>query len=98
MTEIGNGDPRVEDHFVEATDMVGIGNSGQRVGDHFVDVTDRIEIGKGGRRAVRAVMMSRPACYLVIQNADPASSPPARSRPTTHPLPAPLRRGPGRGA
>ena len=47
-------------------------NSGQRVEDHFVGVTEMIEIGKGGQRAVKTVMMSRYACYLVIQNADPA--------------------------
>ena len=47
-------------------------NSGQRVEDHFVDVTDMIEIGKSGQRAVKPVMLSRYACYLVIQNADPA--------------------------
>ena len=47
-------------------------NSGQRVEDHFVEITEMIEIGKGGQRAVRTVMMSRYACYLVIQNADPA--------------------------
>ena len=47
-------------------------NSGQRVEDHFVDVTDMIEICKGGQRSVKTVMMSRYACYLVIQNADPA--------------------------
>ena len=47
-------------------------NSGQRVDDHFVEVTDMVEIGKGGQRAVKTVMMSRYACYLVIQNADPA--------------------------
>ncbi len=47
-------------------------NSGQRVEDHFVEVTDMIEIGKGGQRPVPTVMMSRYACYLVIQNADPS--------------------------
>jgi DNA-damage-inducible protein D len=47
-------------------------NSGQRVEDHFVEITEMIEIGKGGERAVKTVMMSRYACYLVIQNADPA--------------------------
>ena len=47
-------------------------NSGQRVEDHFVGITEMIEIGKGGQRAVKSAMMSRYACYLVIQNADPA--------------------------
>ena len=47
-------------------------NSGQRVEDHFVDITEMIEIGKGGQRPVKTVMMSRYACYLVVQNADPA--------------------------
>ncbi|MBZ0270666.1 DNA damage-inducible protein D [bacterium] len=46
-------------------------NSGQRLDDHFVDVTEMIEIGKGGQRAVRTVLLSRYACYLAIQNADP---------------------------
>lgn len=47
-------------------------NSGQRVEDHFVGIDEMIEIGKGGQRRVQTVMMSRYACYLVIQNADPA--------------------------
>jgi DNA-damage-inducible protein D len=46
-------------------------NSGQRVEDHFVEITEMIEIGKGGQRPVKTVMMSRYACYLVVQNADP---------------------------
>jgi len=46
-------------------------NSGQRVDDHFVDITEMIEIGKGGRREVKTVLLSRYACYLVVQNADP---------------------------
>ena len=46
-------------------------NSGHRLEDHFVDITEMIEIGKGGQRPVNAVYMSRYACYLVIQNADP---------------------------
>jgi DNA-damage-inducible protein D len=47
-------------------------NSGHRVEDHFVGSDQMIGIGKGGQRAVKTVMMSRYACYLVIQNADPA--------------------------
>jgi DNA-damage-inducible protein D len=46
-------------------------NSGQEPSDHFGDVTDMIPIGRGGKRAVPAVELSRYACYLVIQNADP---------------------------
>ena len=47
-------------------------NSGQRVDDHFVDITEMIEIGKGGQRPVKTTLMSRYACYLAIQNADPS--------------------------
>lgn len=46
-------------------------NSGQRIDDHFVGVTEMVGIGSGAERAVNTVMMSRYACYLVIQNADP---------------------------
>ncbi len=46
-------------------------NSGQRIEDHFVDITEMIEIGKGGQRPVHTTLMSRYACYLAIQNADP---------------------------
>ena len=47
-------------------------NSGQRVEDHFVEVTEMVKIGSRARRGIKTVMMSRYACYLVIQNADPA--------------------------
>jgi len=47
-------------------------NSGYRVDDHFVELTEMIEIGKGGQRGVKTVLLSRYACYLAIQNADPS--------------------------
>ncbi len=46
-------------------------NSGQALEDHFRDVAEMIAIGKGGKRGFNTVHLSRYACYLVIQNADP---------------------------
>ena len=46
-------------------------NSGQRVEDHFVEITEMIGIGKGGQRAVKTVLVSRYAGYLVIQKPTP---------------------------
>jgi DNA-damage-inducible protein D len=47
-------------------------NSGQRLEDHFVDVTEMIALGKGATRPVKTTLLSRYACYLAIQNADPS--------------------------
>ncbi len=46
-------------------------NSGHRLEDHFVDVTEMVAIGSGAERPVKTVLLSRYACYLAIQNADP---------------------------
>ena len=47
-------------------------NSGQRVADHFADMRNMVEIGSGAQREVEDVRLSRYACYLVVQNGDPA--------------------------
>jgi len=47
-------------------------NSGQPIEDHFVDVTDMIEIGKTASRGIKDTHLSRYACYLIMQNADPS--------------------------
>lgn len=47
-------------------------NSRHDIVDHFVDVTDMIDIGKGGQRQAADVRLSRYACYLIVQNGDPA--------------------------
>jgi DNA-damage-inducible protein D len=46
--------------------------SGQRIEDHFVDVTEMIDLPKGAQRAIAVTYLSRYACYLIIQNADPS--------------------------
>jgi len=46
-------------------------NSGHRVEDHFGDVTEMVEIGSGATRMIKLTLLSRYACYLAIQNADP---------------------------
>lgn len=46
-------------------------NSGQRLDDHFVGFDEMVDIGSGAQREIASVYLSRYACYLVIQNADP---------------------------
>ena len=45
--------------------------SKQDIDDHFVDFTDMVAIGSGAWRAIESIKLSRYACYLVIQSADP---------------------------
>lgn len=49
-------------------------NSGINPSDHFVETTDMIIAGKGAERQVNNGKMSRYACYLAVQNADPSKS------------------------
>ncbi len=49
-------------------------NSGINPMDHFVETTDMIIAGKGAERQVNNVKMSRYACYLAVQNADPSKT------------------------
>lgn len=46
-------------------------NSGYRIDDHFADISKMVEIGSGATREIKVTLLSRYACYLVIQNADP---------------------------
>lgn len=47
-------------------------NSGQAIQNHFSHVGNMVDIGSGARREIEDVHLSRYACYLVIQNADPS--------------------------
>lgn len=46
--------------------------SGQPINDHFENVLDMIELGKTATRQVQDILLSRYACYLIMQNADPS--------------------------
>jgi DNA-damage-inducible protein D len=47
-------------------------NSNQAVADHFHLEVQSIKSGKGARRPIEDYRLSRYACYLIVQNADPA--------------------------
>ena len=46
-------------------------NSGQAVSDHFVEMHEMVSIGSGAEREMSSWALSRYACYLIVQNADP---------------------------
>ena len=46
-------------------------NSGQSINDHFEDVLEMVPIGSNAERKVDSIKLSRYACYLIVQNADP---------------------------
>lgn len=46
-------------------------NSGNDVEDHFGDVTEMVAIGSGTVRPIETIKLTRYACYLAVQNADP---------------------------
>ena len=46
-------------------------SSGYKVLEHFVGADKMISLGKGGQREVPDYKLSRYACYLIVQNADP---------------------------
>ncbi len=47
-------------------------NSGQPVEDHFVEMHEMVSIGSGAERKMESYGLSRYACYLIVQNGDPA--------------------------
>lgn len=49
-------------------------NSNQPIENHFVDINEMVGIGSGAERLLPSVKLSRYACYLVVQNADPGKA------------------------
>jgi len=46
-------------------------NSGQPVENHIVEFNEMVSIGSGAVREMESYKLSRYACYLIVQNADP---------------------------
>lgn len=49
-------------------------NSGVNPADHFVVYNEMVAIGSNAERQIDTVKMSRLACYLTVQNADPSKT------------------------
>jgi len=49
-------------------------NSDNAIPDHFEDVLDMVQIGSGAKRKIEDYHLSRYACYLIVQNADPSKT------------------------
>lgn len=46
-------------------------NSKNNTLDHFVEVDKMVRIGSGAEREIKDIILSRYACYLIVQNGDP---------------------------
>jgi len=47
-------------------------NSNQEIKNHFENYLEMVPIGSGAKREMESVKLSRFACYLIVQNADPS--------------------------
>ncbi len=47
-------------------------NSGHGISEHIVEVNEQLKFGQGAEKAFSSFALSRYACYLVVQNADPS--------------------------
>ena len=61
-------------NFTNAVDKAkeACANSQQKVSNHFVDINEMVQIGSGAERSLSSFKLSRYACYLIVQNADPS--------------------------
>ena len=56
---------------VIAKAMTACEGSENMVSDHFVEANKMVNIGSGAERELEDIQLSRYACYLIVQNADP---------------------------
>ena len=61
-------------NFIQVVDKArtACAQSGKQPEDHFGDTNKMVSIGSGAQRTVPDVHLSRYACYLIVQNGDPA--------------------------
>lgn len=45
-------------------------NSNNNIDDHFVEINKMVNLGSGAKRKVNDYILTRYACYLIVQNAD----------------------------
>jgi len=60
------------DNFFNVIDKAKVAceNSGFNILDHFADVGKMVQLGSGSEREIDDIILSRYACYLIVQNAD----------------------------
>lgn len=63
-------------HFLPVIDKAKTAciNSGQPIENHFEDILEMVAIGSGAGREFPSIKLSRYACYLIVQNADPSKT------------------------
>ncbi len=61
-------------HFQAVLDRAKLSciNSGHNAEQHFVDSKEPVAIGSGATKLMATIFISRYACYLIVQNADPS--------------------------
>ena len=59
-------------HYAIEQAKIACENSQQAVSDHFNLQVNMIKAGKGAQRQIEDYQLTRYACYLIIQNADPS--------------------------
>ena len=60
-------------HFLPVIEKAKISceNSGHPMSDHFEDILEMVVVGSNAERQMKSIKLSRYACYLTVQNADP---------------------------
>ncbi len=61
------------DKFKRVIDKAAVAcsNAGQATKNHFSQVVKMVQIGSGAQREIEDYVLSRYACYLIVQNGDP---------------------------